>query len=97
VALSRDDTSPASFDAGLQHVRFSLIDGATRVLGYVGVASLIDAAKRDRPQAAYPPPLALFEQYRERVEKAAVTEFEAGRAKTIKVRGAIPFVWVRAF
>jgi hypothetical protein len=98
VALSRDHKKPASFDAGLQQVRFSLFDGGSmRVLGYVSVGSLIEAAKRDNPEAAFPPPLALFERYRDRIEKAAVAEFEAGRAKAIKVRDAIPFVWVRAF
>ena len=97
VALSRDDTAPASFDSGLQQVRFSLIDGSTRVLVYVSVGSLLDAARRDRREAAFPPPLALFEHYRDRIEKAAVIEFEAGRAQTIKVRGAVPFVWVRTF
>ena len=97
VALSRDETAPASFDPGLQQVRFSLIDGSTRVLAYVSVASLNEAAKRDRPDAAFPPPLALFEHYRDRIEKAAVIEFDAGRAKKIDVRGAVPFVWVRAF
>ena len=97
MALSRDDTAPASFDSGLQQVRFSLIDGSTRVLAYVSVGSLLEAARRDRPEAAFPPPLALFERYLDRIEKAAIIEFEAGRAETIKVRGAIPFVRVRNF
>ena len=97
MALSRDDTAPAFFDAGLQQVRFSLIDGSTRVLAYVSVGSLLEIARRDRPEVAFPPPLALFEHYRDRIEKAAVIEFEAGRAETIKMRDAIPFVRVRTF
>ena len=97
MTLSRDDTAPASFDSGLQQVRFSLIDGSTRVLAYVSVGSLLEAARRDGPEAALPSPLALFEYYRDRIEKAAVIEFEAGRAQTIKVRDAVPFVGVRTF
>ena len=97
MTLLRDEATPASFDAGLQQICFTLIDGSVRLLGYVSVTSLIAVAKRDRPGAAFPPPLVLFEQYRDRIEKAAVAEFEAGRAKTINVRDAIPFVWVRSF
>lgn len=97
MTLARDEATLASFDAGLQQVRFTLIDGPTRLLGYVSVASLIEVAKRDRRNEAFPPPLILFERYRDRIEKAAITEFEAGRTKTINVRGAIPFVWVRVF
>jgi hypothetical protein len=96
MILSRDEHTPAHFDPALHQVRFAMLDGGNRVLGYVSVQVLANAAKRERINASSLP-LELFHRFRDRIEKAAQDEFDKGRTKTIQVRDPIPFVWVAAF
>lgn len=96
MTLSRDEHTPALFDPALHQVRFAMLDGGNRVLGYVSVQVLANAAKREQINASSLP-LELFHRFRDRIEKAARDEFDKGRTKTIQVRDPIPFVWVAAF
>lgn len=96
MTLSRDEHMPAHFDPALHQVRFTMRDGGNRVLGYVSVQVLTNAAKRERINAASLP-LELFHHFRDRIEKAAGDEFDKGRIQSLQVRDPIPFVWVAAF
>lgn len=96
MTLSRDEHMPAHFDPALHQVRFTMRDGGNRVLGYVSVQVLTNAAKRERINAASLP-LELFHHFRDRIEKAAGDEFDRGRTQSLQVRDPIPFVWVAAF
>jgi hypothetical protein len=96
MTLSRDEHTPALFDPALHQVRFTMLDGGNRVLGYVSVQVLANAAKREQLNASFLP-LELFHRFRDRIEKAARDEFDKGRTKMIQVRDPIPFVWVAAF
>ena len=96
MTLSRDEHTPAHFDPALHQVRFAMLDGGNRVLGYVSVQVLTNAAKREQINASSLP-LELFHRFRDRIENAARDEFDKGRTKTIQVRDPIPFVWVAAF
>jgi len=96
MTLSRDEHTPAQFDPALHQVRFAMLDGGSRVLGYVSVQVLTSAAKREQINTASRP-LELFHRFRDRIEKAARDEFEKGHTQALQVRDPIPFVWVAAF
>jgi len=94
--LSRDEHTPAHFDPALHQVRFAMLDGGDRVLGYVSVQVLTNAAKREQINASSRP-LELFHHFRDRIEKAAGDEFDQGRTQSLQVRDPTPYVWVAAF
>ena len=96
MTLSRDEQTPALFDPALHQIRFTMLDGGNRVLGYVSVQVLTNVAKRERINATSLP-LELFHHFRDRIEKAAQHEFDKGRTQSLQVRDPIPFVWVAAF
>lgn len=96
MPLSRDTQTAAHFDSALQQVRFTMLDGTNRVLGYVSVQVLMDGAKREPPDAASTP-MEMFGRFRDRIEKAANVEYERGNFSKIQMRDAFPFVWIRAF
>ena len=96
MTLSRDEQTPAHFDPALHQVRFTMLDGGNRVLGYVSVQVLTSAAKREQLNASSRP-LDLFYHFRDRIEKVAQAEFDKGRTQSLQVRDPIPFVWVAAF
>ena len=95
MTLSRDEHTPAHFDPALHQVRFAMLDGGDRVLGYVSVQVLTNAAKREQINASSRP-LELFHHFRDRIEKAAGDEFDQGRTQSLQVRDPTPYVWVAA-
>jgi len=96
MTLSRDDQTPAVFDPALHQVRFTMLDGTKRVLGYVSVQALMNGGKRE-PSDAASTPVEMFGRFRDRIEKAASDEYEKGNFSKIQMRDAIPFVSVRSF
>jgi len=96
MTLTRDEHTPAHLDPALHQVRFAMLDGGDRVLGYVSVQVLTNAAKREQINASSRP-LELFHHFRDRIEKAAGDEFDQGRTQSLQVRDPTPYVWVAAF
>ena len=92
MTLSRDDQTPAVFDPALHQVRFTMLDGTKRVLGYVSVQALMNGGNRE-PSDAASTPVEIFGRFRDRIEKAASDEYEKGNFSKSQMRDAAP-VWV---